>query len=70
MKEYAFDTTLFAVVRVTAADEKEARLKILAVIDSVDIGFNRDGVRITEASAIVDPVYATPQIIEIDGFAI
>lgn len=68
MKEYAFDATLFAVVRVKAETEEEARDKMADVIACLDISLERDGVTITEATASFaegqDPV-----LFEIDGEA-
>lgn len=63
MKEYAFDVTLTAVVRVIASDERHAR-SMLALIDSVHIGWRGfDNLEITEASL----AGTHQQLFEIDG---
>lgn len=51
LKEYMFDATLFAVVRVKAASEQEARQAMREQIDCLDL--NKElpqSVRITECS--------------------
>lgn len=65
MKEFAFDVKLFAVARVTAKTEKEARAKLHNVVDCLDVGYDGHGVKITEASND-----GTPELIEIDGEAV
>jgi len=65
MTEYAFDVKLWAVARVTAASEKEARKKLHDVVDCIDIGFDADGVKLTEASA-----EGAFDLVEIDGEAV
>ena len=68
-KEYAFDVKLWAVCRVQAASEEEAREKLKNVVDCLDIGidgFNGGhGVKITEAST-----EGELDLIEIDGEAV
>ena len=64
MTQYAFDVKLWAVARVTANNEKEARLKLSEIVDCIDIGFDVDGVKLTEASA--EGEY---DLFEIDGEA-
>ena len=64
--EYAFDVKLWAVARVTADSEQEARDKLRNYADCLDIGLiSPDGVRFTEASS--EGEY---DLFEIDGEAI
>lgn len=65
-QEYAFDIQLYAVARVRAKSEKEARRKMHDVIDCIDIGYNEDGVKLTEASQAQDK---EPLLFEVDGEA-
>ena len=67
MAEFAFDVKLCVVCRVTATSEAEARKKMLDVVDCIDIGFDRDGVKLTEASAFDT---GEIELIEIDGEAV
>ena len=61
--EYAFDVQLWAVARVTAATEKEARAKLANYAQYLDIGMQTpDGVLFTEASSEGEYV-----LFEIDG---
>ena len=62
MPEYAFDIKLWAVARVGADTEEEARAKLSANIHCVDLGFDRGGVKITEAS-----IEGSFDLFEIDG---
>jgi len=66
MTEYAFDVKLWAAVRVIANSEAEARKKMLDVCDCLDVGYDKDGVKITEAS-IEDEDGETSELFEIDG---
>lgn len=61
--EYAFDIELRAVARVMACSLDEAKSKMASIIDCTDVGFEQDGVKITEASLMSDD----PQVFEIDG---
>jgi hypothetical protein len=65
MKEYAFDCKLWAVCRVTAPDVKTAREKMQNVVDCLDIGYDQDGVKLTEAS-----IEGEGDLFEIDGEAV
>mgnify|MGYP001158833262 CR=1 FL=1 len=65
MKEYAFDVKLFAVARVMANSEAEAIEKLHNVVDCIDIGYDANDVRLTEASTEGDP-----DLVEIDGEAV
>jgi hypothetical protein len=65
MTEYAFDVKLWTVARITANTEQEARKKLHEYVDCIDIGFNENGVELTEASAEGDA-----DLIEIDGEAL
>lgn len=69
MHEYMFDVKLWTVARVTAANEKEAREKLHAVVDCVDLsgtpGTADNGVTLTEAST-----EGEADLIEIDGEAV
>lgn len=66
MTEYAFDVKLWAVARVAADTEREAREKLANYADCLDIGLvSPDGVTFTEASG--EGEY---DLIEIDGEAI
>jgi hypothetical protein len=65
MTEYAFDVKLWAVARVTATNEKEARDKLANVANAMDIGYDVDGVKFTEASSEGDF-----DLLEIDGEAV
>jgi len=65
MPEYAFDVKLWTVARVTAENEKEARKKLAEVADCIDVGFDKDGVKLTEASS-----EGEFDLIEIDGEAV
>ncbi len=49
VKEYAFDVKLWAVARVKATTEAEAREKLRS-IDCVDLAYEHGDVRMTEAS--------------------
>ena len=61
--EYAFDVKLWAVARVTAATEKEARAKLADYAQCLDIGMQTpNGVSFTEASS--EGEY---ELFEIDG---
>lgn len=62
-KEFAFDITLLAVARVTAANEKQARAKLDKIVDCIEIGFDEGGVKLTEASQDQD---VKPLLFEID----
>jgi hypothetical protein len=64
MKEFAFDLHLYAVARVRASTEKAARKKMQDIIDCIDIGFDQDDVKLTEASQAQD---IEPLLFEIDG---
>ncbi len=64
MTEFAFDVKLWAVARVTANSLEEAKAKLANVADCMDIGFDKNGVKFTEASAEGDA-----DLIEIDGEA-
>lgn len=64
--EYAFDIQLYAVARVRAKTESEARRKMHDVIDCINIGYSENGVTLTEASQAQD---ITPLFFEIDGEA-
>ena len=66
MPEFAFDLTLYAVARVKADNEAEARLKMSDIIDCIDIGFDVGNVKLTEASQAQDK---EPLLFEIDGEA-
>jgi hypothetical protein len=66
MKEYAFDVKLWAVCRVTASNEATARKKMLDVLDCIDVSYDNDGVKLTEAS-IEDESGETSELIEVDG---
>lgn len=68
MPEYAFDVKLWAVCRVKADSEKEARKKMLEVVDCIDIGYDSDGVLLTEAS--VEDDGSDSELIEINGEAV
>lgn len=62
-KEFAFDITLLAVARVTAANEKQARAKLDKIVNCIEIGFDQGGVKLTEASQDQD---VKPLLFEID----
>lgn len=62
--EYAFDVKLQTVVRVVAASEKEARKMMAEEIDCIEVGYDRNGIRITEAS-IHDS--SEDELFEVDG---
>lgn len=65
-KEYAFDVKLWAMARVTATSEQDARDKLANYADCLDIGFvSPDGVKFTEASS-----EGSFDLIEIDGEAV
>ena len=64
MPEYAFDVVLYAVCRVTAKSEKEARRKMDDVIDCINLDYEEDDVLLTEASQAQDK---TPLLFEVDG---
>ena len=64
MPEFAFDIVLYSVARVQAKTEAEARQKMHDVIDCIDLGYDCDGVVLTEASQAQDK---TPLLFEIDG---
>jgi hypothetical protein len=64
--EYAFDIQLYAVARVMAKTEAEARSKMHDVIDCIDIGYSEKGVTLTEASQAQD---IEPLLFEVDGQA-
>jgi hypothetical protein len=63
-KEFAFDLVLMSVARVHAATEEEARQKLNEVVEAVDLNFEQDGVKLTEAS-----IYDKDgiELFEIDG---
>jgi hypothetical protein len=65
MREYAFDMKLWAVARVKSTNKAEAIKKLKDVVDCIDIGFDKDGVKLTEASS-----EGEPDLIEIDGEAV
>lgn len=62
-REFAFDITLLAVARVTAKNEKQARAKLDKIVDCIEIGFDQDSVKLTEASQDQD---VKPLLFEID----
>lgn len=64
MPEFAFDSKLWAVVRVTANSEQEAREKVCKAVQAASINWSCGDVRITEGS-IEDPY--EDQLFEIDG---
>jgi hypothetical protein len=63
-REYAFDVKLQTVVRVVAVSEKEAREIMAKEIDRIEIGYDRNGVRIMEAS--IDDS-SEDKLFEVDG---
>lgn len=63
-KEYAFDVKLWAVARVTASSETEARKKMAEHLQCIDVGFDAEGIKMTEAS-IEDS--DNDELLEIDG---
>jgi len=67
--EYTFDCKLWVVCRVTATSEKEARRKMLDVLDCFDVTYDKDGVVLTEAS-VEDESGETSELIEVDGQAV
>lgn len=67
-REYAFDVKLWAVARVTATSEAEARRKMLEVVDCLSLGVDTDGVKLTEASA--EDSGQDSELVEIDGEAV
>ena len=69
MAEYAFDIKLWTVCRVEADNEKQAREKMLNYMQCLDIGFDHDGIKVTEAS-IEDDSGEVSELIEIDGEAV
>ncbi len=69
MTEFAFDVKLWAVCRVQAKTEEEARAKMLDFVTCLDLGFDRDGVKFTEAS-LEDESGRDSELIEINGEAI
>lgn len=68
MKEFAFDIKLWATARVNAEDEKDAREKMCYQLNCVDINYNSDDIKITEASIEDDD--DSSELIEIDGQAV
>ena len=64
-REFAFDVKLWAVARVQATSEAEARKKLHEVADCMNIAYSENGVLFTEASS--EGEY---DLIEIDGEAI
>jgi hypothetical protein len=64
-QEFAFDVKLWAVARVKAGSQAEARKKLTDVVDCIDIGFDQNGVKLTEASA-----EGSYDLIETDGEAV
>ena len=64
MPEYTFDIKLWAVARVEAATEAEARANLADIVDCLDLNREINGVTLTEASAEGDY-----DLIEIDGEA-
>lgn len=69
MKEFAFDAKFWAVVRVTAENEADARTKLLDVCSGLVLNHNHDGVEI-EGMAIEDDSGEESDLIEIDGEAV
>lgn len=70
MHEYAFDVKLFAVVRVKAGSETEARELLERVIDACDVAeIEAHPIKLTEFSlAADDSVYPQgAELFEIDG---
>jgi len=65
MHEYAFDIKLWAVARINAANEDEAR-KRLADINCIDVGYDEDGIKITEAS-LEENEDSHCELFEVDG---
>lgn len=63
--EFTFDFKMFTTARVTADTEAEARRKLSAVADCLDIGVSTGDVNITEASWMDGEA----DLIEIDGEA-
>lgn len=66
-REYAFDVKLWAVVRVTAASEAEARDKMRDQLTSFDLNHDRDGLLIEGLSA---EDIGEDELVEIDGEAV
>ena len=69
MPEYAFDIKLWAVCRVEAESESAARKLMLDHVQCLDISYDRDGVKLTEAS-IEDDSGKASELFEVDGEAI
>lgn len=67
-REYAFDVKLWAVCRVQASSEKEARKKMLDAVDCIELKFDHDGVKLTEAC--VEDSGEESELFEIDGEAV
>jgi hypothetical protein len=65
MTEYAFDIKLWAVARITANSEAEAR-KLLSTINCIDLDYNdRFAVVLSEAS--IEDDGGESELFEIDG---
>jgi hypothetical protein len=54
MNEYAFDVKLLAVCRVKAETEEQAREKMFNEVCMIEVGFDENDVKITEASLDVE----------------
>ncbi|WP_315768522.1 MULTISPECIES: hypothetical protein [unclassified Bradyrhizobium] len=74
MKEYAFDVKLWAVCRVKAEDEKQAREAMKIALDCVDVGFkfgpDIDGCEVSLTEASIEDEGDSSELIEIDGEAV
>jgi hypothetical protein len=66
-REYAFDVKLWAVVRVKAASEADAREKMRDQLTSFDLNHDRDGLLI-EGLTVED--VNNDELVEIDGEAV
>lgn len=64
-REYAFDVKLWAVCRVRAETEAEARAKMLETIACINIAFDHDGVSVTEAN--IEDDGDESELFEVDG---
>lgn len=65
MTEFAFDCILYAVARVEAATEDEARKKMWDVLNALEINHSSNGVKVTEVSLAQD--LPEPSLFEVDG---
>jgi hypothetical protein len=64
MSEYAFDIKLWAVVRITANSEAEAR-KLLSKIDCIGLAYHDNDIVLTEAS--IEDDGGQSELFEIDS---